>query len=161
MKLLNKTKLGKTCIAAAVSVSMLFSVTVLVPPSNTAYAYSASKANSIIATGKRYMGTPYDFGAPSGSTRAFDCSSFTQFVYAKYGVKLPRTSQQQSKVGSYVSKANLKPGDLVFFYSPIHHVAIYIGNGKILHTYGAPGVTISNMNSSFWKSKYKTARRVL
>jgi lipoprotein Spr len=161
MKLLQKSKLGKTCIAATISLSMLFAATVVVPSSNTAYAYNASKANSIIATAKRYMGTPYKFGAPSGSSRSFDCSSFTEFVFAKYGINLPRTSQQQSRVGSYVSKANLKPGDLVFFYSPIHHVAIYIGNGKILHTYGAPGVTISNMNSSFWKSKYKTARRVL
>ncbi|MCR8636407.1 C40 family peptidase [Paenibacillus sp. N5-1-1-5] len=130
-------------------------------PSNTAYAYSSSKASSVIATGKRYMGVPYKFGATAGQTRNFDCSSFTQYVYGKYGVQLPRTSQAQSHVGTYVSKSNLKPGDLVFFYSPIHHVGIYIGNGNMLHTYGAGGVKISNMNNSFWKSKYKTARRVL
>jgi cell wall-associated NlpC family hydrolase len=107
------------------------------------------------------MGVPYKFGAPSGSTRAFDCSSFTQYVYKKNGISLPRTSIAQSKVGRYVSRSNLQPGDLVFFYSPIHHVAIYIGNGKILHTYGAPGVTISSLNSSWWSSHYTTARRVL
>jgi lipoprotein Spr len=160
MKLLNKQQMGKMLIATTVSLSMLFSVSVIIP-SNTAYAYSSSNANSIIATGKRYMNTPYKFGAPSGQSRVFDCSTFTQFVYAKYGINLPRTSQQQSKVGSYVAKGDLKPGDLVFFYSPIHHVGIYIGNGQILHTYGSPGVTISNMNSSFWQSHYKTARRVL
>ncbi|MEK3912924.1 C40 family peptidase [Paenibacillus sp. FSL H7-0331] len=160
MKILNKQHIGKTLIATTVSLSMLFSVSAMIP-SNTAYAYSASKANSIIATGKKYMGVPYKFGATSGQTRNFDCSTFTQFVFAKYGIHLPRTSQQQSKVGTYVPKSQLKPGDLVFFYSPIHHVGIYIGNGKVLHTYGKPGVTISNMNNAFWKSKYKTARRVL
>ncbi|TDF95586.1 NlpC/P60 family protein [Paenibacillus piri] len=145
---------------AAVSVSVMFSGTMAIP-SNTAYAYSSSKASSVISTGKKYMGTPYKFGAKAGQTRTFDCSSFTQYVYGKHGVKLPRTSKAQSKVGTYVSKNNLKPGDLVFFYSPVHHVGIYIGNGKMLHTYGAGGVKITNMNSSFWKSKYKTARRVL
>ncbi|MDF2664082.1 MAG: hydrolase, partial [Paenibacillus sp.] len=52
-------------------------------------------------------------------------------------------------------------GDLVFFYSPIHHVGIYIGNGKVMHTYGKPGVTISSINSGWWKDHYTTARRVL
>ncbi|SFM06703.1 NlpC/P60 family protein [Paenibacillus sp. 1_12] len=160
MKILNKQQIGKTLIATTVSLSMLFSVSAIIP-SHTAYAYSSSKANSIIATGKKYMGVPYKFGATSGQTRNFDCSTFTQYVFAKYGIDLPRTSQQQSKVGTYVPKSQLKPGDLVFFYSPIHHVGIYIGNGKILHTYGKPGVTISDMNNAFWSSKYKTARRVL
>nr|WP_246079338.1 C40 family peptidase [Paenibacillus piri] len=160
MKLLKKQQLGKTLMVAAVSVSVMFSGTMAIP-SNTAYAYSSSKASSVISTGKKYMGTPYKFGAKAGQTRTFDCSSFTQYVYGKHGVKLPRTSKAQSKVGTYVSKNNLKPGDLVFFYSPVHHVGIYIGNGKMLHTYGAGGVKITNMNSSFWKSKYKTARRVL
>ncbi|NOU94962.1 NlpC/P60 family protein [Paenibacillus sp. LMG 31456] len=145
---------------ATVGLSVMISGTIAIP-SNTAYAYSSSKASSVIATGKRYMGVPYKFGATAGQTRNFDCSSFTQYVYAKYGVNLPRTSQAQSHAGTYVSKSNLKPGDLVFFYSPIHHVGIYIGNGNMLHTYGAGGVKISNMNNSFWKSKYKTARRVL
>ncbi|MFD0681433.1 MULTISPECIES: C40 family peptidase [unclassified Paenibacillus] len=161
MKLLKKQQLGKTLMVATVGLSVMLSGTIVTLPSNTAYAYSSSKASGVIATGKRYMGVPYKFGATSGQTRNFDCSSFTQYVYAKYGVHLPRTSQAQSHVGTYVAKSNLMPGDLVFFYSPIHHVGIYIGNGNILHTYGAGGVKISNMNSSFWKSKYKTARRVL
>ncbi|GIQ64575.1 hypothetical protein PACILC2_31430 [Paenibacillus cisolokensis] len=77
------------------------------------------------------------------------------------GINLPRTSKAQSKVGKYVSKSNLKVGDLVFFYSPIHHVGIYIGNGKIIHTYGDPGVTISTIKSGWWSKNYTTARRVL
>jgi hypothetical protein len=82
-------------------------------------------------------------------------------VYRLNGVSLPRSSRQQSTAGEHVSRSNLQPGDLVFFYSPIHHVAIYIGNGKILHTYGKPGVTISDLNSGWWSSHYATARRVL
>jgi lipoprotein Spr len=160
MKILNKQQISKALVVAIVSFSMLFSGTVMVP-SNTAYASSSSKADSIIASAKQYMHTPYKFAAPKGTSRVFDCSSFTQFVYAKYGVQLPRSSQQQSHVGTFVPKSQLKPGDLVFFYSPIHHVGIYIGNGKVLHTYGKPGVTITDLNSSFWKSNYKTARRVL
>lgn len=162
MKTLTLNRWGKLGIAAAVSLTVLLSGGP-VAPANTAMAASStsSKASSIIATAKKYMGTPYKFGSSLSTTRTFDCSSFVSIVYRKYGVSLPRTSQQMSHAGSYVSKSQLKPGDLVFFYSPVHHVAIYIGNGKILHTYGKPGVTISNLNSSYWKSHYKTARRVL
>jgi hypothetical protein len=121
----------------------------------------STTANKIIALGKKYMGTPYDFGAPAGVTSRFDCSSFVQYVYKKYGINLPRRSIDQSKSGTYVSRSNLRPGDLVFFYSPVSHVAIYIGDGKILHTYGKPGVTISGLNSGWWDDHYKTARRVI
>ncbi|MFC5530271.1 C40 family peptidase [Cohnella yongneupensis] len=121
----------------------------------------AASSGGVIATGERYMGVPYKFGAPSGKTNRFDCSSFTQYVFAQNGIHLPRSAKQQSKVGSFVPRNQLQPGDLVFFYSPIHHVGIYIGNGQVLHTYGKPGVTISNMNSGWWSSHYATARRVM
>lgn len=114
------------------------------------------------------MGTPYDFGASTKTTRVFDCSSFMQHIFEKYGVDLPRTSAAQSKEGKAVSKSNLRKGDLVFFSSGsratgknVTHVAVYAGNGKILHTYGKPGVTISDLNSGTWKRTYLKARRVL
>jgi murein DD-endopeptidase / murein LD-carboxypeptidase len=122
---------------------------------------SSDTAQSIISTGEQFMGVPYHFGAKSGRTDEFDCSSFTQYVYKQNGIKIPRSSRQQATVGTSVSRDQLQPGDLVFFYSPVHHVAIYIGNGKILHTYGKPGVTISNLNSGWWSAHYKSARRVL
>nr|WP_238555880.1 C40 family peptidase [Paenibacillus alvei] len=108
---------------------------------------------------KKYLGVKYKFGAKAGSTSAFDCSSFTQYVYGKYGIKLPRTSKKQSTVGVAVSKNNMKKGDLLFFYSPVHHVGIYMGNGKILHTYGKGGVRIDNLSS--WKSRLTKVRRVI
>jgi cell wall-associated NlpC family hydrolase len=123
---------------------------------------SSSVAQKIIATGERYMGVPYRFAAKTGDTRSFDCSSFVQTIYRMHGIQLPRLAGQQGHAGVYVARNNLKPGDLVFFYSPPHqHVAIYIGNGKILHTYGNPGVTISNFNSGWWNNHFTKARRVI
>lgn len=132
----------------------------------TASATSTSRGSQVISIGKRYLGTPYKFGATAGQTRNFDCSSFTQYVFKKVGVSLPRTSQQQSHVGKYVSRSNLRVGDLVFFSIPgkpgvIHHVGIYAGNNKILQTYGAGGVRVTDLNSGTWSSRYMTARRVL
>jgi lipoprotein Spr len=127
---------------------------------------ATSKAGKIITLGKKYIGVKYRFGAPSGSTSAFDCSSFTQYIYGKYGVKLPRVSSSQATKGYKVAKSSLKKGDLVFFKvartgSKIGHVGVYVGNNKMLHTYGSHGVTYSSINTSYWKSHYITARRVL
>ncbi|MCD9020986.1 C40 family peptidase [Cohnella silvisoli] len=127
---------------------------------------ATSKADKIITLGKKYLGVKYRFGAPSGSTSAFDCSSFTQYIYGKYGVKLPRVSSTQATKGVKVAKGSLKKGDLVFFKvkrtgSKIGHVGVYVGNNKMLHTYGSPGVTYSTISSGYWKSHYVTARRVL
>ncbi len=149
----------KTRTIAALMLAMMISIGGLVGV-GTPSAHAAT-SNGIISTGERYMGVPYKFGSTVGQTNRFDCSSFTKFVFASNGINLPRTANQQSKVGSFVPRNQLQPGDLVFFYSPVHHVAIYLGNGKILHTYGKPGVTISNMNSGWWSSHYATARRVM
>ncbi|OAS13487.1 C40 family peptidase [Paenibacillus oryzisoli] len=130
----------------------------------TATITSTTKADSIISLGKRYLGTPYKFGAKVGQTRNFDCSTLTKYIFGKYGISLPRTAAQQSKVGSYVSKKNWKKGDLLFFSVPgrpgVGHVGVYLGNNKMLNTYGAGGVKITTINS-YWNSHYMTARRVI
>ncbi|OPA76854.1 cell wall-associated hydrolase [Paenibacillus selenitireducens] len=133
---------------------------------NEVTAFSSSKASTVISAGKKYLGVPYNFGAPSGSTKSFDCSSFTQYIYKKVGVNLPRTSIKQAKAGKYVSKSNLQPGDLIFSDTnrdgKINHVSVYMGNGKLLHTYKKGiGVTISDFKGSAWDRNYVTARRVL
>lgn len=158
-------------IGVSLGVALLLSAgTGLIDNSSTAHAAtaanradsaSASAADQVISTGLKYQGTPYEFGADSGSTSSFDCSSFTQYVFEQNGISLPRSSKEQSTSGTFVSRAQLQPGDLVFFYSPIHHVAIYMGDGKILHTYGEDGVTITPLDSGWWDSHYTTARRVL
>lgn len=133
-----------------------------------AASVTSSTGQAIVNLGKKYMGVRYVFGASTSTTKSFDCSSFMKYIFSKYGVNLPRSSVAQSKVGSAVSKANLRVGDLVFFSSGsrangrnVTHVAVYAGNGKILHTYGSPGVTISDLNSGNWKRTYLKARRVL
>ncbi|MFC5648924.1 C40 family peptidase [Paenibacillus solisilvae] len=157
------SKFAKLVAGVTLSFTLVASGSAVLPPkmAHVASVSAASKSSNIISTGKRYLGVPYKFGVSSYRTDRFDCSSFTQRIYRLNGINLPRTSKSQSKVGRYVSRSNLRPGDLVFFYKPIHHVGVYIGNGKVMHTYGKPGVTISNMKSGWWSKHYTTARRVL
>ncbi|MBB3112551.1 cell wall-associated NlpC family hydrolase [Paenibacillus phyllosphaerae] len=124
---------------------------------------------ALIQTAMKYRGVPYLFGAgPYSKTRRFDCSSFTQYVFGKYGVRLNRVSRNQGTQGIFVGRANLQKGDLVFFSVPgrfktdnvIGHVGIYIGGGNMIHTYGAGGVHVSSMNSGSWSKRYIRARRV-
>ncbi|MEV1293764.1 NlpC/P60 family protein [Pseudonocardia sp. NPDC049635] len=92
-----------------------------------------------LATAKTALGAPYKWGATGPN--AFDCSGLMVWAFEQAGIDLPRTSSAQSQMGGQsVSKSQLKPGDMVFFYSPVSHVGIYAGNGKILHasTSGEP-----------------------
>jgi cell wall-associated NlpC family hydrolase len=85
----------------------------------------------VVTIALKYLGRPYQWAA-SGPSR-FDCSGFTMFVYAQVGVHLPHSSRAQINCGPRVSRDNLQPGDLVFYGSPIHHVGMYIGNGKMVN----------------------------
>jgi cell wall-associated NlpC family hydrolase len=123
---------------------------------------------NLVRTATRYKGVPYRFGTgPYPQTRRFDCSSFTKYVYSKSGVALPRTSRSQAKKGVRVSLSNIQPGDLLFFYTPgryrtnriVGHVGMYIGNGKMIHTYGEPGVTTDSIYG-YWRSRLLFAKRV-
>ncbi len=128
-------------------------------------AASSATGARVLAIGDNYLGVRYKFGAPTGVSYVFDCSSFTQYVFRKVGVHLPRLSKQQAAKGRYVSRSHLQKGDLVFFSTPdsrgkIGHVGIYAGNNRMLHTYGQGGVKFSTINS-YWSKRYITARRVL
>jgi peptidoglycan DL-endopeptidase CwlO len=102
------------------------------------------------------LGKPYVYGAagPNG----FDCSGLTMFAYAAAGVSLPHSSAAQSRMGTAVSRADLQPGDLVYFYSPVSHVGLYIGDGKMVHarTFGSP-VAVTSVDMS----GYAGARRIV
>jgi cell wall-associated NlpC family hydrolase len=116
----------------------------------------------IMQTAMRYTGVSYVFG---GSTPdGFDCSGFVQYVFARSGVSLPRTADQQYDVGQAVSYSRLQPGDLVFFTtyaSGASHVGIYLGNGRFISATSSRGVVIDPLESRYWGSHYIGARRIL
>ena len=159
--------LKKRILNVSLAVAFAFTGVTVAGQDQTAYAYSASKADQVIEEGKDYLHAPYKFGASSSTTKYFDCSSFVQRVYKSVGVKLKRSSRQQATQGTKVLKSQLKKGDLIFMRTAgsssnrITHVAIYAGNNKILHTYGKPGVTFSTFKGSSWEKRMVTARRVL
>ena len=76
-------------------------------------------------------GTPYEWGGESPG--GFDCSGLLQWAYQQAGISLPRTAASQAQAGTPVPRSQLKPGDLVYFYSPVSHIGMYIGNGKMVH----------------------------
>ena len=139
------------------------SVSALKNSNNYIAGNTSSKADKIVATAKKYICVPYVWGGESPS--GFDCSGFVQYVFKVHGISLNRTTETQYKHGSYVSKSNLKPGDLVFFQNTyragISHVGIYVGNGQFIHASSSKGVTISNLSSSYYTSHYYGARRIL
>ena len=107
-------------------------------------------AQQVLAYAYQFEGYPYVWGGSSPST-GFDCSGFVQYVYAHFGINLPRTTFEQVNCGTPVSLNNIKPGDLVFEFGSSegpNHVGIYIGNGQMIDAAGVgQGVTISKLYS--------------
>ncbi|GGQ42242.1 transglycosylase SLT domain-containing protein [Couchioplanes azureus] len=98
----------------------------------TATAGTGVTGQAVVDAAKKYLGTPYVFGSTDPS-KGLDCSALVQRAYKDLGIDLPRTSAQQAKVGTKVdSLAQAKPGDLLAFNSPVDHIAIYIGDNKMI-----------------------------
>ncbi|MCU4747248.1 NlpC/P60 family protein [Streptomyces sp. G-5] len=97
------------------------------------------RAQAATAYALAQLGKPYGWGATGPD--AYDCSGLTQAAWSAAGVSLPRTSQSQSGAGTKVSRDQLAPGDLVFYYSGLTHVGMYIGNGQIVHA-SRPGTPV-------------------
>jgi cell wall-associated NlpC family hydrolase len=115
---------------------------------------SSEAAQVAVDTALAQLGDPYVWAA--GGPNAFDCSGLTQYAYAAAGVRLPHSSRAQSTMGTAVSRSDLQPGDLVFFRSPVSHVGMYIGGGRMVHaaTFGVP-VQVTSVDMS----GYAGARR--
>lgn len=141
----------------------------------------SAMTEDIINTGMSVLGTPYEFGAtrvlyysgnpnPYFTGKTFDCSSFVQYAFYKgANIKLQGDSRSQSKYGLLVQKAELKRGDLIFMWSSarryntgieqIGHVVIYLGDNKILHTWGTGGVRVQEFSAG-WQERFILARRM-
>ncbi|WP_247741045.1 C40 family peptidase [Cohnella sp. LGH] len=135
-----------------------------------AAANEESSASTLLTFAKKFMGVPYEFGTTTyAQSKSFDCSSFTQYVFDRFGIDLPRVARAQAEQGKFVSRDELRAGDLLFFYVPgrfksnetVGHVGIYMGNGNMIHASPKPedGVQITPIDKEYWKDTYLYAKR--
>ena len=128
-----------------------------------------TSAARVLPTAERYLGTPYKWGGTSPKT-GFDCSGFVQYVFAKHGASLPRTSREMASSGKRLRPewSALQPGDLVMFAEPgdrISHVAIYAGKRRIIHASSSGGRVrydaLDTKRGKWFARRLVAARRVL
>ena len=137
---------------------------------------SSKKGEEIVSYAKKFLGVPYVYGG--ASSKGFDCSGFTMYVYKKFGISMGHGAQMQSRLGKKVKadktsssslKNNLQPGDLVFFLDyetmdEIGHCGIYIGDGKFIHASSGSGYCVkinSLLPGEYYNTRYCAARRVI
>jgi len=128
-------------------------------------AMEYNKENMLI-NAKKHLGGKYVWGGTH--PKGFDCSGYTQYIYKKEGVDIPRTAYEQSKVGKEVSRFRLKKGDLLFFLTdksrniPVTHVGMYIGDGKFIHAASKrKGIIITSLDNSKYSLLFVKATRII
>jgi cell wall-associated NlpC family hydrolase len=130
---------------------------------------ATASAARVLATGERYLGTRYRYGGDTPAS-GFDCSGLVQYVFGRNGVALPRTSRQQATAGYPLAARvdSLKPGDLMLFSSKgirIDHVAIYVGNNRMLHSSAGAGKVLyddlTTPRGKWYLARHVASRRVL
>ena len=161
-KTTSKTTTSKTTSSTTLSKSTTATDKSTATNRGTTSTVTSTKASAVISTAKSFMGVPYVWGGttPSG----FDCSGYIQYVLGKNGISVPRTAAEQYKVGTSVSKSNLRTGDLVFFTTYKEgpsHLGFYLGEGKFIHASSSKGVTISSLSSDYYSSRYIGAKSCL
>jgi cell wall-associated NlpC family hydrolase len=122
------------------------------------------KAGELVVTAMGFLGVPYKRGGNSFET-GFDCSGFVRAMYEQTaGLLLPRKAEQQAAATTQIDKADLQPGDLVFFNTlkrTFSHVGIYVGDGKFIHSPRAgTAVRVEDMQKAYWNQRFDGARRV-
>lgn len=121
-----------------------------------------SESDRIDTFHQRWAGTPYSLGGVS--KRGIDCSAFVQNLYQEiYGLRLPRTTEEQAESGYSVVPSELEPGDLIFFKTGwrLRHVGVYVGLGQFVHASTSVGVTRSSLNNPYWLDAYWKSKRIL
>lgn len=159
------TSRGSSSRESAVNVQANQTAQVVKTEANTTPVKTSSIGEQIASMAKTYVGYKYVYGGASPST-GFDCSGLVYYICGNLGCKVNRTADAQANNGVYVEKANLQPGDLVFFTdyktnTGIGHVGIYIGNNQFVHaSTPTAGVIVSSLNEASYTKRYVTARRV-
>lgn len=141
----------------------------LTRPAHVRRATTTASAARVLATANRYVGIHYSYGGASPAA-GFDCSGFVQYVFGRNGVALPRTSRQQATAGQALAAVvdSLQPGDLMLFSSKgvrIDHIAIYVGNNRMLHSSAGAGKVIyddlTTARGKWYLRRHVASRRVL
>ena len=117
--------------------------------------------NQLLKSYSHWKGTKYALGGDSAT--GIDCSALTRRVYREvYGYELPRKTDQQIKIGSHISRENLKPGDIVFFRpdEKNNHTAVYLGDTLFINASTSKGVVISTLENTYWNKYFKYGVRV-
>lgn len=122
------------------------------------------RASELVMNAMGFMGVPYRYGGSSAET-GFDCSGLVRAVFERsVGKILPRRADEQAQVTETIDRAELKPGDLVFFNTmkrAFSHVGIYLGDGKFIHAPRSGGtVRVEDMRVAYWQARFNGARRV-
>jgi len=116
--------------AASLSLVLTPATATAAEAASSSTAAPSSAAQTAVDTARAQVGKPYRYGAAGPDS--YDCSGLTQYAYRSAGIELPHSSRSQSQMGTPVDRANLQPGDLVFFYQPVSHVGIYVGDGQMV-----------------------------
>lgn len=132
-------------------------------------AITAPDADEVIAYAKQYLGRPYRSGGKGPS--AFDCSGFTSYVFRNFDINLNPSSKTQATQGEIIDKADIQPGDLLFFTSRrsgggVGHVGIAIevkdsGDITFIHAASSKGISINHLTDGYYQQRFLSARRVL
>jgi len=131
-------------------------------PKKSLFENITSTKENILARAKEFLGTPYGFG--NKDSVQTDCSGFTQQVFRQFGIALPRSAAEQAALGTYVDASDLQVGDLMFYQtykSEPSHVAIYAGDGKIIHaSFRSKQVQYDTIDKGYYKQRFMYAKRL-